>query len=184
MRTLTVFLVASLLAACAYTPEPSPDSPDYPVPTGSRLILEQPVTVPRGASVILQDGQTTTLWRTDRYRPYCRLELRTRADTPRVIEPDTFTVTRVRRSDELVSAPNGNRLASAALVMVGSRDQGGPMATLMSTELFLASERQPDAYRLTCSHWDEVSFPRHLTISQLRTALEGLFRLEAAPSGD
>lgn len=173
MRRLSL-VVALLLTACA-APRPDPDSPYYALPEDSTVVLEQPVTLPSpGVSVWIQDGKVGT--GRDRYQPACKLEMRTRPDQGRTVEPDTFRVTRVSRSQMQVGLDTGLRR-----VVLGDRDDG-PTAFEMETHIYLESERQPEVYRLVCAHWDggvgSADFPEHLTINQIRGTLQGIFRLE------
>jgi hypothetical protein len=174
MRAMLAMLATLVLSACA-TRTTDPDSPYYLPPEGSTAVLEQPITLPSpGVSVWIQDGRVST--GRDRYRPACKLEMWNRADQSRTVQPDTFRVTRVGRRQMQVARDTGLRR-----VGFGRRDNG-PTAFEMETHLYLESERQPDVYRLVCTHWSggvgTANFPEHVTINQIRGTLGGIFRLE------
>jgi hypothetical protein len=176
-RAIAALFAAALLTACAV--EPSVDSPHYALPTGSRLVLEKAIRIPGDrVSVYIQRGEPTSYGGRDRYNPYCKLEMWSRSEAARTVEPDTFRIERVVRNSEYVALPVGGGLRRVA---AEPDDGGGPMAYVMETVMYLASERQPDVYRLGCAHWDQPSFPQHLTIREIEAALAGLFRLELPP---
>ncbi|MFA5530374.1 MAG: hypothetical protein WDA11_06885 [Thiohalomonadaceae bacterium] len=174
MRAIFTLLSALALTACAVH-SADPDSPYYLLPTGSTAVLEQPVRIPSpGVSVWIQDGRVGT--GRDHYRPACKLEMWTRPDHGRTVEPDTFRVSRVDRNQMQVAFDTGVRKVVF--------DQADDSATAyeMETRIYLASERQPEVYRLVCTHWSggvgSSDFPQHLSINQIRGTLEGIFRLE------
>lgn len=173
-RRMPWVMFVLLVAGCA-TPERSPDSPYYVLPKGSRLVLQHAITIPTpGVSVWLQHGEVRGSSR-DRYAPACKLEMRTRPDTARTVEPDTFLVTRVAREEQSVANDRHQRY-----VRQEDGDGGGPMAYEMRTMVYLESERQPEVFRLTCAHWDRPWYPQHLTLNQIKETLRGLFRVEPA----
>ncbi len=175
---LSLFL---LISACApIVPERSPTSPYYAPPQGSRLELLKPIDIPANdVSVWIQDGETTSYWSADRYRPFCKFEMWSKVDRSRTIQPDTFIIERVSRNERAVRRDEPVRLAATLRrTGTGSDDGGGPMAYIMSTEMFLDSPRQPDVYRLTCQQWGDVNFPKHVTIDEMRQTLQGVFSLE------
>ncbi len=177
MRRLWITVLVLLLGGCAGTPT-SPDSPYFTVPAGSRLILEQPLVIPpERVSVYIQKGEVMRYGAVNRYYPHCKLELRERTAQAFTLQPDTFLVTRVSRNIWMVSRPSSVRLAGAAFSGVFG-DDSSPMAAEMTTELFLGSDRQPQAYRMSCIYWDDPAFPEHLSINEIRATLAGLFRLE------
>lgn len=185
LRPIIILLSATILGCSPGAAIRSPGSPWYAPPAGSRVILEKPVTIPPDTvSVHIQNGEVVSAGAfggVDRYRASCKLEMWSRVDERRVIEPDTFVVKRVARTIEAVQLSAPLRVASL-LPMVFELDYSGPMAHIMGTEMFLDSERQPDVHRLTCSYWGEPAFPEHLSIEQIRHTLAGLMRIEL-PNG-
>jgi hypothetical protein len=175
-RLLPLLTLITLTGCAALTPEPSPQSPYYPPPVGSLLVLQRQLEIPADrVSIHIQDGQLRDYGALNRYRGYCKLEMWSRVDAPRTLAPDTFRITRVARESRAVGLESPLRVASR---LAGFDPNDGPIAHVMSTEMYLNSERQPDVYRMTCSHWGEAVFPAHLSIEQMRTALGGMFRLK------
>jgi hypothetical protein len=173
VRRILFMAVTLILASCA-SPQRSPDSPYYVLPENSRLVLLRAIDIPPpGVSVWLQHGAVLGQNR-DRYAPACKLEMRTRKDEARRVEPDTFLIKRVAREHQSVALDSPLRRVSR------ESDGDSPMAYEMRTVLYLESANQPDVYRLTCAHWDRPWFPQHLTLNQMTETLRGLFRIEPA----
>jgi hypothetical protein len=174
IRRLALVLAGLLPAACA-APPPSADSPYHQLPVDSRLVLEQPITIPHpGVSVWLQFGKVLS-GPPNQYEPACKLEMRERTESSRTVAPDTFRVTKVEQASWAVSADSPFRHAA---LKVAGRQEDSPMAYEMRTILYLESARQPEVYRLTCQHWDRPWFPQYLTVNQIGDTLRGLFRIE------
>lgn len=177
MKAVLLLVLALLLGGCQSLSPEGPDSPYYTIPTGSTLRLVRPLPVPAdGVSLYLQDGALVadhSLLR--RYHPYCRFEMWSRLPEARQVEPETFLITRVTRNDEYVSGPH-RPLRLAGPFFSGER-QGGPMAIIVTTTLYLSSSQQPDVYRIGCEQWGDPSSVRPLTIPEMRQALGGIFEL-------
>lgn len=173
MKT-TLLIFSLMLAGCQYVPPRDIDSPFFSPPAGSQLRLTRPLTIPANdAGVFIQYGKPQySVWQPDRYYPNCDFELYSRASHERVVEPDTFTVTRtVRGIDNVMLAP--------AVVASSDTGNGAPHENYM-TVLYLHSDRQPDVFRMTCQHWEDPNEGDHLTVKQIRQALGDLFILELA----
>jgi hypothetical protein len=171
MRTILLLLSLTLVAGCQYVPPRDIGSPFFSPPAGSQLRLTRPLTIPANdAGVFIQYGKPQySVWQPDRYYPSCDFELRTRSSHERVVEPDTFTVTRtVRETENVMLAP--------AIVASHDTGNGAPHENYM-TILYLHSDKQPDVFRMTCQHWEDPSDAQHLTIKQIRQALGDLFTL-------
>ena len=171
----TILLLLSLtLAACQYVPPRDINSQFFSPPAGSQLRLTRPLTIPgNDAGVFIQYGKPQySNWQLDQYYPHCDFELRTRSNHERVVEPDTFTVTRTVRETENVSL-------APAVVASSDTGNGAPHENYM-TILYLHSDKQPDVFRMTCQHWEDPGDGRHLTIRQIRQTLGDLFTLELA----
>ena len=188
MRAFAVSLlvVAVLLTGCQPPQVRDPDSPYFLPPVGSRLVLEEPITVPGGkAAVYIQAGKALRYSGLDRYDPHCKFELRTVSAERRRVAPDTFLVHKVERFSFSVERRQAGavRVATQGGIRIGSENDGGPFVEVMTTRLSLQSERQPEVFRMECSHWDDFNFPDHLTLNQMRSTLKGLFTIEL-PSGE
>jgi hypothetical protein len=107
-----------------------------------------------------------------RYEAVCRLEVRTVDATFRTVTPDRFTVERVRQEWERFSQ------RESGLRRVGLFGRDGPALLRFTTILYLRSDRQPDVFRLVCSHLqDSAQNPRYLTAAEIRTVLAPVMTL-------
>lgn len=177
----TGILLPALLAGCqALQPEPRLDSPHFPVPEGTELVLNRPLTIqPNEVSTYIQFGLVMPYSDVERYEPYCKFELRQLQSVAREVQPDTFQVSEVERDWYLVQHRMPFRLAG--LRVGGDEDAGGPAFRVSSTMMWLRSTAQPDALRMTCEYWDDVTEARHLTIEEIRSALGDVFDLRLPP---
>jgi hypothetical protein len=63
----------------------------------------------------------------------------------------------------------------------GNSSNRGSAIQTFATILYLRSERQPEALRLTCGHWDYPPWATHLSIAQIRQTLGEVMTLRIAP---
>ena len=182
--TTAVFGAALLVTGCqTVSYQGNENSPHYVVPAGSRLVLEQEITVPGNrAAVYIQGGQLRSYWDVNPYYPYCKFEVRSPKDTVQKIQPDDFAVTRAfQETPPMVRAEPQRPDVSARLVRVSGMDsEGGMSATVFATTMWLRSDRQPDVFRMTCAQWGYPPLDGHLSISQIRKTLAGVFTLKLA----
>lgn len=158
-----------LLTACQVL-EVAGDARADRLPRGTPLDLHQNLTVPPDQAGVFIQG--TRIGDRYRYDAVCRLETRTVAATFRTVTADRFTVERVRQEWERFSQ------RESGLRRVGLFDGDGPALLRFSTILYLRSERQPDVFRLVCSHLqDSAQQPRHLTAAEIRTVLAPVMTL-------
>lgn len=158
-----------LLTACQVL-EDAGDSHADRLPPGTPLDLHQDLAVPSDQAGAFIQGASIG----DRYRydAVCRLETRTVAATVRIVTADRFTVERVRREWERFSQ------SESGLRRVALFDRDGPALLRFTTILYLHSKRQPDVFRLVCSHLqDSAQQPRHLTTAEIRTVLAPVMTL-------
>jgi len=185
--TLPLLAFATLLAGCQ-TPQVGrdADSPYFVPPIGTRFVLEEPITVRGGqAALYIQAGKVQRYPDLDRYDAHCKFELRTVAEERRKVAPDTFLVRKVERYSRSVQHDQAEpiRVAARGGIRIGAEDDGGPFAEVMTTRLYLHSERQPEVFRMECSHWDDFHFPEHLTLNQIRKTPCRVCRIEL-PGGE
>jgi hypothetical protein len=166
MRNLALPCLAILISAC------QTGSGHYynRGPDISRAVLNTVVTIRADrASEYIQNGEISARNKVSEYYPHCIFELRTVADTARTIQPETFTVTGIRR-DHFMAGFRKHMVAG-----VGGGDYNLVMST---TVISLHSDRQSDVFRLSCQQLDEPYLARHVSLQQMREALGGLFTLE------
>ena len=169
MRILYLLIPAVLLAACQA-------GSGYQYPTGpvsapqiTEVILNSEFQIrPDRASEYIQYGEIISRSQLVEYYPHCNFELRTVSESARTVHPDTFTVTGIRR-DRYMAWLKGQMLALAG---------GGDYNMVMSTTtISLHSPRQPEVFRLSCQQLDEPYLRRHVSLSEMQSALGTLFTL-------
>ena len=130
---------------------------------GILLDLHRDLVVPPGQAGVFIQG--TRIGDRYRYDAACRLEVRSVALTPQTVRADRFTVVQVAREWERFS----QRETGLRRVRF---DPDDPALLRFSTTLYLHSDRQPDVFRLVCSHLqDSTQNPRYLTAAEIRTVL-------------
>ena len=161
-----------LLAACRILEDADEARADR-IPMGTLLDLHHDLTIPPDQAGVFIQG--TPIGDRDRYDAVCRLEVRSVALTPRTVRADRFTVVRVARDWERFS----QRETGLRRVRF---DPDGPALLRLSTVLYLRSDRQPEVFRLVCSHLqDSAQNPRHLTAAEIRTTLAPVVTWPATP---
>lgn len=151
-----VMLAIPLLAGCEalLAQKYDIDSQFYRVPSGSRLILNQPLNIPAGrAHVVIQPGRSGA--GSNPAGVSCQLEVRSLG--PVKVQPGTFEITRAENSREWVSQPNIMRFFRI---------------------LHLQSAAQPDVLRLMCQDWDGPLLGKFVSVPEMRAALGDVITLE------
>jgi hypothetical protein len=145
-----------LLAGCQTVASNDPASINFKIPPGSRLVLNRELTIPAGvAHVILQHGEVGPA--ANEFEVNCRFEVRNLG--PRVIQPDTFLITRWGSQRDWVNEPNTMRFYKV---------------------FYLKSDRQADIMPMTCQVWNYPRIGRPVTIRQVQEALGEYFTFEFA----
>jgi len=187
--TLGMMLIAMLTSCAAFTTATTPRAYQIITP-GTTLTLKRELSIAPGqAGVIIQGNQLGNYNEINAWYPNCRIELRTVKEIPQSVSPDTFTVQRVTRETDYVSSnavmlayndppstghPNQRQHALPAGNMMVSNlfgNDGGPMAAIYRTYLYVQSSAQPDVMRFMCEHWEDPSDGEHLTVEQIKQAL-------------
>lgn len=160
-----------LLVACQILEDAGEARTDR-VPIGALIDLHRDLTIPPGQAGAFIEG--TPIGDRHRYEATCRLEIHSVDETPRTVRADRFIVVRVVQEWERFS----QRETGLRRVRL---DDEGPALLRFSTALYLRSDRQPDVFRLVCSHWqDSGQQPRHLTAAEIRTVLAPVMTLHKA----
>jgi len=189
MKPIVMSLLALTLAACQSAGfQFSEDSPHYPPPVGTRVILHQPVTIPPGhASIYLQFGRTMRFAEVDQYRAHCRFEVSRVGTSEQTVMPDEFRVTRAGLEHrDSVRRGETTRLAAAGVphVLAASGRNSGSMGVIVyATRMKLHSERQPEVLRLDCGHWSTDPHDEFLTLNEIRATLAPLMSLQLPAAG-
>lgn len=177
--SVAFFAVAGLLTACAARPPLNPEeSAFYSVKAGSKLVLHRALTIPSGqVAVYLQNGEVMPARDVNQYYPNCKFEVYTISESPRTVEPDTFVIYRIVDEMQEVSAGRPMYAANGGFAMLVMSD--GPIWYNFTTQMYLQSGRQPDVYRMTCRHLEELWKSRYLSIRQMRDAMGKVLTLES-----
>ncbi len=162
---LSLLLALLSLSACSLTPPKSM----MDVQAGYTFTLKKPVTIPRhDARAFIQDGQMTTHHGFNRYEQHCELEVKHLSDKPQVVQPGTFTITKVRIDSEAIASampqtrylaanqtslfPQTTMTDAPASRLLADNDGGdGIDPTMDLVYLYLESKTQPNILRLTCA---------------------------------
>jgi len=153
------FAGVALLAGCQTVATNDPAKINFRIPPDSRLVLNRELTIPAGvAHVVFQHGEPGPA--ANEFEVNCRFEVRDLG--PRVIQPDSFLITRWGSQREWVNEPNTLRFYKV---------------------FYLKSERQPDLLPMTCQVWSYPLIGRPVTIRQIQEALGEYFTFEFASQG-
>lgn len=176
MKKALLLCCALLLWSCDTPRNYGPGTPYYRFPEGSRLVLNHALEIPANwATARLQSGRMVAFGQVQEQEPHCIFEINTVREVPQRVEPDTFAITQVWRSESTIAARPGFIRAAYAF------DDGSPTQMFYKTGFVLRSERQPGVRQMVCQS-DQfaagIGMPRHLTIPEIRQALGGIFTLE------
>ena len=155
-QCLCGLVIAALLAGCQTPGTKDTASINFRIPHGSRLVLNREFTIPAGvAHVIFQQGEPGPA--ANEFEVNCRFEVRDLG--PRVIQPDSFLITRWSSQREWVNQPSILRFYKV---------------------FHLKSESQANILPMTCQVWSYPLIGRPVTIRQVQEALGGYFTFEFA----
>jgi hypothetical protein len=171
MKIIALLPLYLLLSACQTTGPVDENSPFHVLPSSSRLVLKQVLTIPaHSASVLLQGGRVVSDTDLNQYHPHCRLEVHDVRETAQTVTADEFVVRRARQEAQTV--------AQTGLMKAARRYAGdGPSFFVFRTVLDLHSERQPQVRWLTCQQWGDPALGRHLSTHEIRQTLGEIFSL-------
>ena len=178
MIVTAVFSLLIMLTACSLNETSDENSYYYSVSVGSTIVLHQPVLISaEQVASYVQNGKLMSYDEVDKYRPNCKFEIYTMSEQSRTVEPDSFEIIRVVDEIESSSISKPAQLAlHGDALMLSLLDRGNVFN--YATMMYLKSDNQPDVYRMTCQHWEDIRDDRHLTIAQMRQAMGEVFTLE------
>jgi len=102
MYRVSILLLVLLVPACNTQPL-TPASPDYQIPSGSKLILKQELVIPPNAGrVYIQYGKVVTPTQKDNWHAHCWFLSWDVLEHAQVIKPDTFIITRSQQLEDSV----------------------------------------------------------------------------------
>ena len=164
-RILTVCCIVLSIAACQTQGISGDTASLTPAIVAVTLHHEFPIR-PDRTNEYIQNGEITLFDHISEYDPFCKLELRKLADVARVIQPDTFSVTRIFKETEFAGFRK--------IMLAGDGSSGLIMST---TYLYLQSEKQPEIFRLSCMQLDMSFYAKHVTVNKMRDTLDPMFTL-------
>jgi len=152
--------------ACTNLVPKDENSPYYPVPPGSKLILHRDLPIPPdSARAYLQYGQSVKAPHTS--DPYCQFEVNDVLPVEQTLKADEFVVRKTQMDERFISMQPS--LIVAAKHGFGMDD--GDSVTLV-WYLWLDSSRQPNVLRLICGgRFDDRYRARRPSIKEIREQL-------------
>lgn len=178
MQKLVLACLAVLLWGCDTPRGHGPDTPYYRFPPDSRLTLNRALEIPAGwATARIQNGRVVPFGQVEEYLPHCIFEIGTVRETPQRVEPDTFAIVRVERSEH--AGGGVFRPVSLRRQRLGRPRTSEP--DVLQDRFHPAFGAAAGVRRLTCQsdqYAAGVGIPRHLTVPEIRRALGDLFTLE------
>lgn len=137
---------------------------------GNILVVTKSLVIPAGkARVTLQYGKIASVTEVEVYHPHCWFVSRVIKNEAQIINAGEFRITKVREIYESVQRTTGFPFAGISFASSSS-----PTADEYFTEMDIISATQSNISRLICSHWEDPSDAKHLTLKQINTALGGL----------
>ena len=116
---------------------------------GGTLELHRDLAVTaHSARIFLQRGER--VHRLDEFEPFCQLQVRF-SETPWTVRPGRFElIPDGEQNEEVVAMLAPVQLASLAMPVLASRDDGGPSSVTTMLYFRLSSPAQPDVRGLAC----------------------------------
>ena len=172
MHKPLLFFLSLFLTACATGSYPV-TSPYYRIPPGSQVLLKQALTIPPNqARVYIQYGKVIKAKDKEKYYPHCWFLSWKSLDTEQTIKPDTFTVIKTEKFENVVQTPTWYQYAGIyGGIGLGMKQDDGPTAVEYTTQLTIHSDTQPDIRQFACNHWDHPVDGEHLTVAEMQKAL-------------
>ena len=186
MQRLATLLLFVLIAACqpAYIHgRPNLNSPYFQVPTDSKLVLKQEVTVDAGQkSAYFQRGKLVKWFNVQKFEAYCALALDRKADAEQTVKPGEFDVYRVHNESLFTLAKKRNAPTDDFRVQtVGMRDNSQDSYQVMAVLMELRSTTQSNVKRLTCASWVIPQGMQSVTVNGIRASLGDYATLNLPP---
>ena len=141
-----------LFSACGAALVTDPSARNYVPSPGTTVTVPQRIEVPGGQTrIFFQRGEIVKkLSDIDQYKANCNFEINTLAETPRYIEPGTYTVTRTTRQEKEVAEFKPLQYASLALGGLTARGGEGAPMYFEEVRMTLRSDKPSDIRELAC----------------------------------
>ena len=172
-----LFCALSLVVSPTFAATSHSRASAFKIPPGAIITLTKPLPVSSGKSrVFIQDGKIMDRVK-QTYAPYCYFAMRrprSEMSSPTIISPDTFTVTKQYRRNEMSAKREFNLAMNStsppAFLYLASRE-GGPMN--LNYSLKITSTSQPKVSALVCGIYAEPQERGGLSVAEIQSVLEG-----------
>jgi hypothetical protein len=149
----------------------------FKISPGTVITLTKPLAVSAGKSrIFIQDGKTMDRVK-QTYAPYCYFAMRrprSKMSSPTMISPDTFTVTKQYRRNEMSAQREFNLAMHSTtpshFLRLASRE-GGPLN--LNYSLKITSTSQPKVNALVCGVYADPQERGGLSVAEIQSVLEG-----------
>lgn len=176
-KSLKAFYIVTgfaFLTACGTALVTDPAAKNYVPSPGSIVTVPQRIEVPGGQTrIFFQRGEIVKkLSDIDHYKANCNFEINTLSETPRYIEPGTYTVTRTTRQEKEVAQIKPLQYASLTIGGMVSTDGDGPSMYFEEVRMVLTSEQPSDIRNLACRGvLTDPGWVEPPTLAEIREAL-------------
>ena len=183
MKGFGIGFIVVLLMGCTHAPSQLADGQIDGYAVGAGLRLNHAIEIPPdSATVRLQFGHVVARNAVQEQEPHCIFELDTVKPEVQVVAPERLRIVSVRRREQTFSG-------MPVLPGYGGlfRHDDRPSHIYFMTEFRLKSATQPQIRSMTCQHNQAsagVTFMRHLSLSEIRSAMGSVFTLELGPHRD
>ena len=164
----------SLLSACTTAMVTDPNARNYVPTSGSKVTVPQRIEVPGGQTrIFFQRGEIIKkVSDIDLYKANCNFEINTLAETPRYIEPSTYTVTRTTRQEREVVLFKPRQYASLAIGGLVGKGDDGPGMYFEEVRMTLKADNPSDIRELACRGvMTDPQWVEPPTLAEIREAL-------------
>jgi hypothetical protein len=146
----------------------------FDLPADAVLVLNTDLNIPPNkARIYFQYGSLVSMSEIDQYYPHCEFQIKTLSDSTQTVVADRFKIT--REVNEIFYSSKGGSAFPFALT--SNMFDYSSMVEYV-THWYLASDKQPDVYRMNCLMWGEANDPEYPTVTDIRAALGEYFTLE------
>jgi hypothetical protein len=172
-----LFCALTLVVSPSFAAKSHSRASAFKIPPGTLITLARPLAVSaRKSRAFIQDGKAIDRVK-QTYAPYCYFAMRrprSEMSSPTMISPDTFTVTKQYRRNEMSAQREFNiAMNSTALshfLRLASRD-GGPLN--LNYYLKITSTTQPKVSALVCGIYSDPQDRGGLSVAEIQSVLEG-----------
>ena len=149
------------------------DSYKYSVPVGSKLILNQKITIAANQGrTFFQNGKELKNKDVDIYYPHCSITTHKIVNSERVIHADSFEIYKIIDDEEYAQ----RNVYYASIFFMA--DNYGPSITGLVSYYYLRSKAKQDIRTLECLQWNSPGDNKYLSINEVKIALGNIFTLQ------